>query len=255
MPPLGSWGADSDEETFRARILVIEDRPPDRLYLTTLLRYRDYAVFEAANGDEGLALAAAQRPDLVISDVLMPVMDGYQFVRRFRQTSAGADVPVIFYTATYHEREARALAEECGVIEVLIKPSEPDAILALVDLVLRRGRTRVEPIADGQFDRQHARLTADTLADKVRDLEASERRMAAIVEIGQRFIEERDPITLLNRVCATVREVTAASYASTGLFSEDLTRLTMVLTSGDVGAPGRCFRRIPSSAKPAPNGR
>ena len=228
--------------TFRARILVIEDRPPDRLYLTTLLRYRDYAVLEAANGEEGLAVSAAQRPDLVISDVLMPSMDGYQFVRRLRQTAAGADLPVIFYTGTYHEREARALAEECGVIEILIKPSDPDAILALVDKVLRRGRTRVEPIADGAFEQHHARLTADTLAGKARDLEESERRIAAIVEVGQRFIEERDPIALLNRVCATVREVTGAAYASTALFSEDLTKLTLVLTSGNEEATTASMR-------------
>ena len=215
-----------------ARILVLEDRAADRLYMTTLLRYKGYTVAESSRGQEALALAEGERVDLVISDVLMPVMDGYEFVRRLRRLAAGVDVPVVFYTATYREREALALAEECGVVDVLIKPSEPEAILARVESVLARGRTRIDPIADDRFAQAHARVTSDTLVHKVRDLEISERRMAAIVKIGQRFVEERDPVTLLNRICETVRDVTLATYALVGLFSEDMQRVTMVLTSG-----------------------
>ena len=134
----------SERRSAAARILVVEDRAPDRLYLATLLLYGGYTVLEAGDGEEGLRVAAAQRPDLVISDVLMPKMDGYEFVRRLRGTAAGADVPVIFYTATYHEREARALAGECGVVEVLIKPAEPEVILARAGLALRRGRAQID---------------------------------------------------------------------------------------------------------------
>jgi signal transduction histidine kinase/DNA-binding response OmpR family regulator len=216
----------------RARVLILEDRAPDRRFLSTLLDFGGYRVLEATNGVEGLAAAAAHEFDVVISDVLMPVMDGFEFVRRLRRTPGGADVPVIFYTATYHEYQARALAEECGVVEIMTKPSEPETILARVEAALARGRTRVRSISDGPFDRRHAQLTADTLVDKVRDLEISEGRMVAIAEIGQRFIEEREPVALLQRVCDTVREVTFATSASAGVFSEDLTQVAMVLTSG-----------------------
>jgi PAS domain S-box-containing protein len=216
----------------RARILVLEDRPADRLYLTTILKYRQYTILEAANGAEGLAVAIAERPDLVISDVLMPQMDGYEFVRRLRRAPEGVGVPVIFYTATFHERDARALAKECGVVDVMIKPCEPQAILDRVETVLRRGRTTVDPIADERFDRHHARLATETLLAKTRDLEVSEGRMSAIVELGQRFIEERDPVTLLNRVCETVRSVTNSRYAIVGLFNKEQDRVALLLTSG-----------------------
>lgn len=133
-------------------VLVVEDRDTDRLYLTTLLGYGGFTVLEAASGDDGLAAAMVQRPDLVISDVLMPNMDGYEFVRRLRRLPNCTDVPVIFYTATYHEAESRQLAEECGVFEVLIKPSEPEVILARVATVLQRDAVALDVMTDVMTD-------------------------------------------------------------------------------------------------------
>ena len=63
----------------------------------------------------------------MISDILMPTVDGCEFVRRLRRLPGSTHTPVIFYTATYHQREARSLAEECGVADILTKPSEPKA--------------------------------------------------------------------------------------------------------------------------------
>jgi two-component system cell cycle sensor histidine kinase/response regulator CckA len=167
-------------------ILVLEDRAIDRLFLKTLLGYRGFTVLEAGDGEQGLAIATTTALDLVISDVLMPKMDGFQFVRELRRHPSGRDVPVIFYTATYHEAEARALADECGVVDLMIKPSEPEVILARVDAVLARGGPRAGAIADAQFMLRHSRLTSDKLIEITHDLEASERRMAALVQPGLR---------------------------------------------------------------------
>jgi signal transduction histidine kinase/DNA-binding response OmpR family regulator len=213
-------------------ILVLEDRAIDRLFLKTLLGYRGFTVLEAGDGEQGLAIATTTALDLVISDVLMPKMDGFQFVRELRRHPSGRDVPVIFYTATYHEAEARALADECGVVDLMIKPSEPEVILARVDAVLARGGPRAGAIADAQFMLRHSRLTSDKLIERTHDLEASERRMAALVQLGQRLIEEHDPVALLNRVCGIARDATAATYAMVGLFNDAGDRLPLVFTSG-----------------------
>ncbi|HTK30210.1 MAG TPA: response regulator [Vicinamibacterales bacterium] len=219
------------------RILVLEDRPQDRLYLTTLFGYRGYRVYEGANGEDGLAIVETRPVDLIVSDVLMPAMDGFEFVRRLRQIDAGRDIPVMFYSATYHEREARKLADECGVVELLTKPSEPEVILARVEAALAmRGRRQPAPIADEPFDRQHARVTTDKLVEKVRELEASERRMAAIVELGRQFIEVHEPIAVLDRVRATIKEVTAAGHAVVGLFNDRNDQIVLLLA--DETAPG-----------------
>src|SRR5258708_7919376 len=109
-----------------AKVLIADDTLINRQFLTTLLGYGGHELLEACDGAEALDRVRAQRPDLVITDVLMPVMDGYEFVRRLRADSNVAATPVIFYTASYHEREALVLAESCGVAWVLIKAAERD---------------------------------------------------------------------------------------------------------------------------------
>src|SRR5438552_16300607 len=98
-----------------AKILIVEDRQPDREFLASLLGHSGYSVLKASDGIEALALVEHERPDLVVSDVLMPHMDGFEFVRRLRDIGGLRHTPVIFYTATYHDREARALAAQSGV--------------------------------------------------------------------------------------------------------------------------------------------
>ncbi|HEV7815160.1 MAG TPA: diguanylate cyclase, partial [Janthinobacterium sp.] len=123
-----------------ATILIVDDHVLNREFLMTLLGYGGHRLLEASNGAEGLKMVQSERPDLVISDILMPNMDGYEFVTRMHENPATADVPVIFYTATYREREANAVAQSCGVRWVLPKPSEPDLILRTVNEALGLGR-------------------------------------------------------------------------------------------------------------------
>src|SRR5690348_6292915 len=97
-----------------SKILIVDDRPIEREFLRTLLGYGGNDLYEATNGLEALEQVRAERPDLVITDVMMPTMDGYEFVRRLRNEEEIADTPVIFYTASYLEREAHALGRACG---------------------------------------------------------------------------------------------------------------------------------------------
>ena len=107
-----------------ATILVVDDIAANRTVLVALLRHEGHRVLEAADGSAGLAAVRIEHPDLVITDVLMPVMDGYEFVRQLRLDKATSAIPVVFYTAHYGEREARALAVSSGVACVLAKPAE-----------------------------------------------------------------------------------------------------------------------------------
>src|SRR5579883_2261022 len=107
------------------RVLIVDDNAINRRLLSTLLGSQGHEIFEAVDGREGLEVAERTQPHLVIADVLMPVMDGYELVQRLRATSGLQHIPVIFYTAHYHEREAQRLAASCRVARVLIKPCEP----------------------------------------------------------------------------------------------------------------------------------
>ena len=119
-----------------AAILIVDDLSGNRAFLGTLLRDHGHRIIEATNGREGLEAARADRPDLIITDVLMPVMDGYEFVRQLRLDPATTHVPVLFYTAPYGAREARELARSSGVPYVLTKPAEPGEVLKIVGQVL-----------------------------------------------------------------------------------------------------------------------
>src|SRR6266852_8722763 len=140
-----------------AKILVADDRPINRQFLTTLLGYGGHRLLEAGDGAEALVQVRSEHPDLVIADVLMPVMDGYEFVRQMRLDPEISSTPVIFFTASYHEREARLLAASCGVDHVITKPAEPEQILTVVDQALGASRHSVQS-PEQEFEQDHLRL-------------------------------------------------------------------------------------------------
>jgi len=215
-----------------AAILLVEDQAVDRDFLATLLRSAGHSVTEASDGADALRLARRAPPDLIISDIMMPTVDGYEFVRRLRNIDRLARTPVIFYTAMYHEREARVLAQQCGA-EILTKPSEFKLILARVDAALAAGERPLTPWQDpAQFRRDHLRVVSSALESKNEDLEASEHRMAAIVGFAQQIAAEREAQALLEKVCAAAREVTLAQHCVVMMLTDDRSAFRRVATSG-----------------------
>lgn len=196
-----------------AKVLVVDDHAPNRDLLVTLLTHAGHASLEAADGHLALAQVRAARPDLVICDILMPTMDGYEFVRQLRADPSIAHTHVVFYTATFMEREARTLAASCGVSDVLIKPSEPEEILRAIERALGHVKA-VEPMADTTlFDREHLRLLTDKLALKVDELEKANQRLSALTDLNLQLASERDPHVLLDKVCRGARDLLGARHA------------------------------------------
>ncbi|WP_229423777.1 two-component system response regulator [Massilia frigida] len=113
-------------------ILIVDDRPSNRRYLSALLGHTGHRLLEAYDGAHALAQVRAERPDLIITDILMPAMDGYEFVQQLRADPELAATRVIFYSAIYAVSETTALARSCGVTRVLAKPADPEDILAAV---------------------------------------------------------------------------------------------------------------------------
>lgn len=156
-----------------ACILVVDDHFLNRHFLLSLLGYGGHRLLEAANGAAALDVVRAEQPDLVISDVLMPQMDGYEFVSRLRADPATARTAVIFYTATYRESEARVLADACGVTWVLAKPSEPEAILRMVQQALGASSDSAAPLPSAMSETTRKQIFAitDQLGDDIRELD------------------------------------------------------------------------------------
>jgi signal transduction histidine kinase/CheY-like chemotaxis protein len=215
-----------------ATVLVVDDQASNRELVVTLLNYSGHVPMEAADGHLALAQVRAAHPDLVICDILMPTMDGYEFVRQLRADPAIAHTQVIFYTATFMEREARSLASSCGVSQVLVKPSEPQEILRTIEQALGRSKL-AEPVADeAQFDRQHLRLLTDKLALKVGELESANQRLSALTNLNLQLASEHDPLVLLDKVCRGARDLLGASHTVLAVRDKNGAELTHVSSWG-----------------------
>jgi DNA-binding response OmpR family regulator len=216
-----------------ASILIVEDRPIDRKFLTRLLESDGHTVTGASDGDEALTEIAQHHPDLVISDILMPTVDGFELVRRLRENRESANVPVIFYTATYHQREAQSLARQCGVVDILTKPTDSKTILSKVNAALAVSASpESAPSESGEFARDHLRLIHGSLASRVGQLEASQQRLSAIAEFSQQIAAEHDEVALLKQVCSAARQITLAQQAVLGILGTDGSTAHALIGSG-----------------------
>jgi diguanylate cyclase (GGDEF)-like protein len=160
-----------------ATILIVDPHAADRRIYLGLLGNFGHRFLEAEDGVQALQLARTELPDLVITNILMPNMDGFTLVRRLRAEPLLAAVPVIFQTEHYFESEVRKLARASGVQHILAKPVEPQEILRAVQESLRRPTTPSRLPQTGQLQREHLQLLADKLYEKVAELEKANHRL------------------------------------------------------------------------------
>ncbi len=115
-----------------ATILIVDEREASR-QLTTLLGGYGHRMLEATDGEQALEMVRAERPDLVLADILAPESGGYQFVQHLRAEPGLNQPRVVFLSSRYLEDEARVLAYVCGVFKLVTKPAEPEALAATIN--------------------------------------------------------------------------------------------------------------------------
>ena len=121
------------------KVLVVDDEAPIRLLCRVNLEAERMDVLEAADGETGLATARAEKPDVVLLDVMMPGMDGWQVAERLVDDPETADIPIIFLTARAELRD-RARGLELGGVDYITKPFNPTELAAVVESLLERVR-------------------------------------------------------------------------------------------------------------------
>jgi len=184
-----------------AKILIVDDRAINREFLVTLLGYNGHQMLEARDGTEGLRLACEEKPDLVIADILMPNMNGYEFVFRLRREPDIAATKVVFYSASFLDNETEALARACGVRQILPKGTDPEHVLSLVNEALAPSEPG-EPrgAAEKQSPIDVVQVLNQKLFEKIKeldDLNASlERRVAERTWELQEQMREREKAEL-----------------------------------------------------------
>jgi PAS domain S-box-containing protein len=185
------------------RVLVVDDKVDNIYYLHALLGAHGCGVESARHGAEALLKARQTPPDVVISDLLMPVMDGYTLLRHWKADPRLKDVPFIVYTATYTEPEDEQLALRLGADAFILKPCEPDAFLAQVKEVESHVRAASstptkQPVADELgLLREYNEALVHKLEEKSLQLEKTNRSLQSDiaarekVEAALRESEER----------------------------------------------------------------
>jgi PAS domain S-box-containing protein len=159
-----------------ATVIVVEDSAPDRQLMATLLKYAGHDAVLCSDGLAALDMIKKSKPDLIIVDLIMPGLDGYDLARAVRADPRTAETPIILQTAHYLESEIGRIAEQIGIQQILIKPFEPEAFLdvvakALVVDALLPQSSQAAPGSD--FHIEHLRVVAAKLYEKVLELEAT----------------------------------------------------------------------------------
>lgn len=162
-------------------ILVVEDIPNVLELLDVTLRFKGYPVVCAKNGEEALAQVARERPALVITDILMPIMDGYTLVQKLRTDPRTRNIPIIFLSATYVTPEDKSFAMSLGAVRFVEKPIDTEEFLLSVAEVLTMGPENVpEPLNEREFYRGYRERLESKLRHKNAQIARTERLLKTL---------------------------------------------------------------------------
>lgn len=155
-------------------ILVVDDDNNSKAMLSALLEGNGYAVMQASDGEEAWEMLEASPPDLIITDILMPRMDGFSLCRKVKNHPVWESIPVVFHTATYVSKEDEELAMALGGTLFIVKPQDPEVLLQKIQAVLKQIEDEKifspKKTGDG-LDEMHLRALSDKLHQKVMVLE------------------------------------------------------------------------------------
>jgi DNA-binding NarL/FixJ family response regulator len=182
----------------KKRLLVVDDEPKLLRAIATDLKCEGFEIDVARSGIEGLVLLAQRLPDLIISDIRMPGIDGYEFARRLRRNESTCLIPIIFLTAKDSKRD-RIEGFRTGVDAYLTKPFEPDELLSIIASILQRverthvqiarliGKSEIEKTGERFYDEQLTETETRMAKAVARGL--SNKEIASEFQISVRTVE------------------------------------------------------------------
>ncbi|MGD9675717.1 MAG: HD domain-containing phosphohydrolase [Candidatus Bipolaricaulia bacterium] len=233
------------------KVLVVDDKEDARYLLSALLTGHGHQVLIATNGEEAVEKARADPPDLIVSDILMPVMDGFRLCREIRKDEGLRDTLFVFYTATYTQDSDADFALKLGADDFIRKPAEPDAFLARIEAI-------VEKAAQGAAAREAApiqeaevlRLYSDRLVEKLekRSLELQKelalrqqaeeslrrhaKRLEILRDIDVAILEARSPKSVAEIAAKALHSILLTARVSVATFDVPANQATVLAVDG-----------------------
>ncbi len=168
-------------------ILIVDDNDTNLYVLKSLLESESMETITAKNGKEALAKAHSHPPDLIVSDILMPVMDGYTLCRHWKSDDQLKHIPFIFYTATYTEAKDEKFALSLGADLFIVKPQEPEVLINMLSKFLSAQYVvkpaQLKPLGEEmEFFRQYNEILFSKLEKKMLDLETANQQLKMLEE-------------------------------------------------------------------------
>jgi CheY-like chemotaxis protein len=198
-------------------ILIVEDVPNVLELLEVTLRFKGYAVITARNGEEALEVISKTRPALIITDILMPKMDGYAFVQKLRLNPDTRGIAVVFLSATYVTPEDKDFALSLGAARFMEKPIDTeDFLLTVAELVTSQPFTQPHPLDMEKFYDGYRTRLENKLRHKNTQIARAERLLPtlppdqkpAFEALLQQSVRDRDEIQVeLLDIYKTIEEL------------------------------------------------
>lgn len=218
------------------RALLVDDREENLKLLELTLGSAASEIERARDGEEALRKLRARRYDVVISDIMMPVMDGFQLCRHIRADEQLRDVIFVFVTATYTDPKDEALAKRLGADGFYAKPIDPDVFVEEIrELVFsRKGASRngaPSPLEDATYWKEYASRVVSKLEDKLTELEIAHHKQRLLNETLEARVEERTAALAgkSNELAASNRELSAFAYSIAHDFRSPLRSISMLV--------------------------
>jgi len=180
------------------KILVVEDTEDSRILLEAILAAEGFEVDSAVNGIEALQKTRETTPDLIVSDILMPKMDGFDLCRQLKLDPQLKLIPFIFYTATYIDERDEKFAMSLGATRFIVKPEDPVKLLKVIKDVLSEYQkgiydsATVSDIENQKFEGQYSEVLSRKLDKKIHEIENQKEQLKFITDAIPALIAEID---------------------------------------------------------------
>jgi PAS domain S-box-containing protein len=180
------------------RILIVDDKEENLYLLRVLLEGHGYEVELAANGSEALDKARAGKQDMIISDILMPVMDGFTLCRTLKADGRLKHIPLVFYTATYTDSRDEKLALDMGANAFIVKPADPDEFMRRIEEILAANKdgklnaSQRQTAEDEIILKEYNEVLINKIEQKMLSLEKANKELEAEIATRKQAESQRE---------------------------------------------------------------